>query len=171
MIAIDIETTGLDPEKHQILEFVAVLENGNFFHRLIKWNDYVINEYCLKLHKQLLGEITENKLTKTLIISIDDLGRQFTRWLGRNHTVTNYNVVGVNWAGFDGLFLKKVPEFPKWNYRVLELGSLYFDGLKVHGLEDIEPIDNAHRALPDAQATMRAFLRKRTELQSPEYVL
>lgn len=171
MIAIDIETTGLDPEKHQILEFAAVLENGSFFHHLIKHKDYVISEYCLKLHQQLLREITGNRLTTTLVIDINDLGHKFTNWLCSNHIEPNYDVVGVNWAGLDAQFLKKVPDFPKWNFRVLELGSLYFDGSKIPGLKEIEPIEDAHRALPDAQATMRAFLRKRTTLQSPEYVI
>ena len=198
MIAIDIETTGLDPEEHQILEFAAVFENGEHFHRLIRHDDYVISQYCLKLHKQLLKEIYIHDLDRTdlwsladkynikyntydgaeqllpklhnampPIISVDDLGHHFTSWLYTYGVDwSNYDVVGVNWAGFDGLFLKKVPEFPTWNYKVLELGSLYFDGTRVLGLKEIEPIDNPHRALPDAQATMKAFLRKRTELQS-----
>ena len=201
MIAIDIETTGLDPEKHQILEFAAVAENGDFFHRLIKWENYVISQYCLKLHKWLLKEIDfynldyyelcsladrysvayfEHTKTSELIpklaevipqvIDINDLGHQFTNWLYDCHIESNYDVVGVNFAGFDAQFLKKVPDFPKWNYRVLELGSLYFDGFKIPGLKEIEPIDNAHRALPDAQATMRAFLRKRSELQASEAI-
>jgi oligoribonuclease (3'-5' exoribonuclease) len=161
MIAIDIETTGLDSEKHQILEFAAVAETGEHFHRIIRYDDYVISEYCMRLHKQLLIEF----LNDPLAIPIGALGWQFENWLGTiGSVIDNYDVVGVNFAGFDGLFLKKVPGFPKWNYRVLDLGSLYFDGRRKPGLEEIEPIDNAHRALPDARATMRGFLRKEKEI-------
>ena len=154
MISIDIETTGLDPGTHQILEFAAVLENGDTFQMVIKHETYVIDAYCLKLHKELLKECIGHGTP------IGSLGSAFRRWLKKNDVKVPYHVVGANFGGFDGCFLKKVPNFPPWHYGVLEIGSLYFDGSLPRRLKDIEPIDNPHRALPDAEAVMRAYKRK-----------
>lgn len=170
-ISIDIETTGLDPDKHQILEFAAVvddLENPrplvslHIFQRLIRWDDYVINDYCLELHQNLLSLIHRNP---PITITIDQLGPEFSAWLyliGVTVGSDGYNVAGANFAGFDGLFLKKVPNFPKWHYRVLDVGNLYFEKsmTKLPGLNDVIPHASAHRALPDAMAVVKAVRKK-----------
>ncbi len=155
MISIDIETTGLNPDVHQILEFAAVLESGDSFQATIKHENYVLSPFCLKLHKELLVECEESG------IPLRELEHRFRMWL-REHTVKiPYRVVGANFGSFDGCFLKKVPNFPQWSYRVLEIGSLYFDGVLPRKLKDIELSIIPHRALPDAEAVMRAYLRKK----------
>lgn len=155
MIAIDIETTGLDPNVHQILEFAAVLEDGKSFQAIIRWEDFVINDFCLEMHKDLLPLCKEG-------IFLSVLGPMFRQWLQDcGQPTSNYKVVGANFAGFDAQFLKKVPEFPPWHYHVLEIGSLYFDGTRPRSLKDICPSETPHRALPDAKATMEAYLRRK----------
>ncbi len=167
-LSIDIETTGLDPEKHQILEFVAVfddLENPRpitelpTFHRMIRWNDYTINDFCLRLHKELLNEIQNHVQNIEKIITIDELGPQFLVWLRSVDVGQNYNVAGQNFAGFDGLFLKKVPNFPPWFYRVIETGTLYLrkDMDRLPGLSDYDRFSAGHRALLDAMSVVRAI--------------
>ena len=185
-IAIDIETTGLDPEKHQILEFAAVYDNLDNpvaidllpkFVRKIKWTDYVICAYCLDLHQELLREIqgeTANLIESPVfsndfgpiytdaVIRINRLVRDFGMWLGVLKITDGYNVAGKNFAGFDGLFLKKIPNFPPWYYRVIDVGSMYLtkEMNGVPGLKDISPIDDPHRALPDALAVVKAIRGK-----------
>ncbi len=155
MISIDIETTGPDPDVHQILEFAAVLENGDSFCVIIKHENYVLSAFCLELHKDLLPKCISYGLP------IRYLGHRFRMWLREHEIKLPYRVVGANFGSFDGCFLKKVPNFPPWSYRVLEIGSLYFDGTLPRKLEDIEQSTIPHRALPDAEAVMRAYLRKR----------
>lgn len=177
-VAIDIETTGLDPEKHQILEFAAIFDDLSLenlcepvellptFTRKIRWDDYVINHHCLEMHYKLLEEIEEEKgRVGTDVICIDYLACAFRRWLIANGIrSTGYNVAGKNFSGFDGLFLKQIPNFPEWNYRILDVGSMYLikEMDRLPGLTEIERIekDKMHRALPDAQAVVRAVRRK-----------
>lgn len=168
--SIDIETTGLDPEKHQILEFAAVyddLENPRpieqlpTFTRKIYWDDLVINQYCLKLHQQLLKEIAVDWAANRRydIITIDQLSGHFGAWLNLICSGNNYNVAGKNFAG---LFLKKVPDFPPWFYRVIDVGSLYLrpDMYQLPSLGDIIGNPSEHRALPDALNVVRAIREK-----------
>lgn len=170
-LSIDIETTGLDPDKHQILEFAAVLDDLEnprpmsvlrYYHRLIRWDDYVINDYCLDLHQNLLSLIHRNP---PMTILIDQLGPEFSAWLVMMGVKGQYNVAGANFAGFDGVFLKWVPEFPPWFYRVIDVGNLFFekDMDRLPGLEDIMPNDEPHRALPDAMSVVRAIRKKMLE--------
>lgn len=65
-VSIDLETTGLDPERHQIVEFGAVAtEHGDMtpidelpkFRAVILREDYNLNYYCAQLHKDLWEEI------------------------------------------------------------------------------------------------------------------
>jgi len=172
-ISIDIETTGLDPEKHQILEFAAVyddleqpkrLEHLPKFHRLICWDDYIISDYCLKLHEELLKELRDKNNPD--IITIEQLAGQFRSWLTLmyakfNFSNHNYNVAGKNFAGFDGLFLKKIPNFPKWHHRVIDVGSMYMqvDMNRLSSLEKITGV-TGHRALDDAMAVVAAIRNK-----------
>jgi len=167
-LSIDIETTGLDPEKHQILEFAAVFDDLEdplppsalrYFHRLIRWDDYVIAPYCLNLHSELLVLIQDSPLDT---ITIDQLGSEFAAWLKMMGVEGGYNVAGANFAGFDGVFLKKVPRFPSWFYRIIDVGNLYWEMSTgcLPGLEDIKPYDGAHRALADAMAVVSAVREK-----------
>ena len=176
-ISIDIETTGLDPEKHQILEFAAAyddlenpvpIEQLPTFVRRIYWDDLVINRYCLKLHRGLLKEIAEDHadLYETscgnIVTTIDQLSGHFMTWLSLIGVRKNYNVAGKNFAGFDGLFLKKVPGFPPWFYRVIDVGSMFLtrEMSKIPGLGKIVEGEPEHRALPDALAVVKAIRQK-----------
>lgn len=173
-ISVDIETTGLDPEKHQILEFAAVyddlenpvpIEELPVFVRRLYWDNLVISSYCMKLHQGLLQEIA-NKNDGD-VIRINQLASHFSHWLtdmyvkftAPNH---NYNVAGKNFAGFDGLFLKKVPRFPPWHYRVIDIGSMYLtpDMRQLPSLGEITGRPVSHRALDDALDVVRAIRAK-----------
>jgi oligoribonuclease len=72
-VSVDIETTGLDPVQHDILEFAAVLddtlfgtkgipqgpsvEQMPFFRAVIVEDDYTVTPYCGRLHFDLWKEI------------------------------------------------------------------------------------------------------------------
>ncbi len=167
-ISIDIETSGLDPEKHQILEFAAVLEDTEnqapllqlpTFHRLIRWNDITVSNYCRRMHYQLFEDIDKGA---GICTTIDQLSGHFCSWLNSNKVPLDYNVAGANFGGFDGLFLKKVPDFPPWFYRVIEVGSMYFDSKsdRLPGLDEIVSEVVTHRALEDALDVIKAIRAK-----------
>ncbi len=133
------------------------------FHRSIRWDDYTINDYCLRLHKELLYEIQNHVQNIENIITVDKLGVEFAAWLDKIGSIPrNYNVAGANFAGFDGAFLKKVPNFPPWSYRVIDVGTLYLqkDMDRLLGLSDIDCLATGHRALPDATAVVGAIRHK-----------
>lgn len=93
---------------------------------------------------------------------INELGWTFATWLGYNH----YDIVAVDFHNIRP-FLLKVPHFPAWNRRVLDLESLYFDGVKVPRFIDIahkRTTFNGARGI--AQVIMKAFLEKKKELLS-----
>ena len=89
---------------------------------------------------------------------IRNLGWTFNNWLSYNH----YNIVAID---FDSIkpFLLKVPDFPDWNRRVLDLESLYFNGVRIPRLIDIDPTWS-NDARVKARAIMQAFLSKKNEL-------
>ncbi len=166
-ISIDIETTGLDPEKHQILEFAAVLEDTEnqapllqlpTFHRLIRWEDITVSNYWRRMHYQLFIDIDKGA---GICTTIGQLSGHFCAWLNSNKVPLNYNVAGANFAGFDAQFLKKVPDFPPWFYRVIEVGSMYFDSKlgQLPSLSEIVGVAVTHRALEDALDVVKAIRR------------
>ena len=87
--AIDIETTGLDPHQHGVIEFAAVYADlaGTFepktFHRFIIPINMMWDFYCLKLHSALIQEIDQLAAAKdpSVVGSLDKVALQFKHWL------------------------------------------------------------------------------------------
>ena len=149
-VSIDIETTGIDPNKHQMIEFGAVIEDTEnmidldklpTFRALIQHNDYVVNPYCLTLHTELYKEICshkENIYTKDFVVLKDGklLGGAFANWLGLNGIDVDkkLNVAGKNFNGFDKLFLSKYMDgLVKFSHRALDPVALFVE------LNDVNP--------------------------------
>jgi hypothetical protein len=93
-LAIDIETTGLDDQKHGITEFAAVFTNlagtepPKKFYRYINPEDYVWSQYCLRLHADWLRRVLAAREAGVwecdgvkIVRNADALVTDFTTWL------------------------------------------------------------------------------------------
>jgi len=176
-ISIDIETTGLDPDKDQILE-VAMIEDDlseqkpldllRKLHVLVLHPRYNVDDFILNLHTQngLFADLARAKAimkdkcvlynADTIFCEINTLYSVLLPWLKE----PKYNVAGKNVSGFDIPFLTRIcPAFAKkFRRRTIDTAILYYqkgdDSLpdlseckKRSGLADICV---AHRAMGDA---------------------
>jgi DNA polymerase III alpha subunit (gram-positive type) len=144
-VAIDIETTGLDPNIHDIIEFGAVIDNlANplplnklpIYHALFAKENYTINPYCISLHKRIWDSLNKNEGN---IIEISDLMYGFSNFLVKNKVPYDKNmqsysitVAGKNFANFDLPFLKNKIPLNKWGevhfkHRFIDPAILYLD--------------------------------------------
>ena len=152
-VSIDVETTGLDPEKCQVIEFAAMIEDTSDpldFGRMPKFRCFVEHEEykgdaaAIKMNARVfdvLGGIRDAKnrgvyRVKNDIVPVGLLVERFASFLlknGFNPDETGrivINAAGKNLAGFDLPFLEKIP---KWNRligvsrRVLDPAILFAD--------------------------------------------
>ncbi len=155
-ISIDLETTGLDAENNQILEFGAVLEDTNnilpldklpTYHAYIKHPRGNIsgNIFALNLNAGIIANLKNEKDLKDQYnyVKVEDLADDFLAWCkiqgleikAKHHSSgTDYSctisVAGKNFAGFDRKFLDKVPDFSKkirMRQRVIDPAILFVD--------------------------------------------
>lgn len=179
LVAVDIETTGLDPNRHGIVEFGAVyfdLERSfepKTIHLQVYPENMVWSAYCLALHRELLNEIinrwgADDKFApgKPRILESPVLiGLHFRDWLiavcGQKDEQGNYRRTtgaGKNFGSFDLQFLLKSGGCEGiFRHRSLDPTTLYIDPI-----EDVPPELKlckeraglvprvAHRALADA---------------------
>ena len=151
-ISIDLETTGLDAESNQILEFGAVLEDTNNilpledlpqFHCYLKHpgGNITGNIFALNLNAGIIANLKNEKDLKDeyQYLKPDELADAFLAWLkiqgleikesyGKFHTTIT--VAGKNFAGFDRKFLNKIPDFSKkirMRARTLDPAILFLD--------------------------------------------
>jgi oligoribonuclease len=141
-VSIDIETTGLDPEKCQILQIGLIIEDTNnplAFKDIPKLN-------LILLNKNISGSIKALTMNADLICRIDvyndadaslknTMSNNFNakfinpeyavdeihQWLkengiGSGNGAIKFNVAGKNFGTFDKRFLEKLPN---WNSKIL----------------------------------------------------
>lgn len=154
-ISIDIETTGIDPNKDQILSIGAIIEDTNnllTFEECPKFHVALVNDriegspFALNMNKDLIGLISKwmnsDSDTQEVIESENNINftwaelvvRKFQSFLITNDFEAGYpmsiTVAGKNFGTFDKLFLEKLPE---WNdlirikQRIIDPAVLYVD--------------------------------------------
>ena len=167
-LSIDIETTGLKPECHQVLEVAAVLDWDRplmecpTFHSVINPGDMMSGSpYALAMNADLLRQISRGDCEKPL--SFTD---RFTNWLQSNGVSMDNKVtlLGKNVGTFDWQFLRRMPSFPTAyvNYRFLDVGSLYATREGISGqdaladalAEELDIPGQPHEALYDARVSL-----------------
>lgn len=175
-VALDVETTGRDPSKHQVLELALVVETD--------WATPVADLPCLRLtvdHPLICGEVKALTMNRDLLAEICQRGGDATRrdgwgrvrlflskFFGPDEKVT---VAGKNAAGFDLPFCEAT--FEGWErrrffHRVLDVGSLYCDPFADAHLPDTAecmrraglPGDVPHTALDDARLVVQMIRRR-----------
>ncbi len=171
-LSIDIETTGLDLQKANVLEIAAVFDDGVskvedllVFHELVAPQDTYYELYAMSMHSELLIELRSNAL-----FSIETVGSRFDRFI--EEIALKYpevkfplTIAGKNASGFDLPILKN-KGFPiLYSHRVIDVGSVYFSDFGyVPSLNEInekigyEPVK--HRALDDAYNVIYAVRNK-----------
>ncbi len=178
-VSIDIETTGLDPETCQVLEFGAVIDDWKtpieqlpVFRRIMFHRTVTGTPYAMALNADLLRQIA-NPPTNALdrpgfdgFCLPEDLGYQFAAWLRSCSLDPKYlQAAGKNFGTFDLQFLKRLPRFNQsidFCHRVLDPAILFWQS------EDEKFPDSktcyeragidtkvAHTAVEDALAVVR----------------
>jgi hypothetical protein len=114
-LSIDIETTGLDHTRHQMIEFGCVWDRVGHervsFRALVLHKDYTFDPYCVTLHTQLFEEINALEEVDTLscdgaatksVCTPDTLPTNFRCWLEDNGwDGGKLNITGKNYSSFD----------------------------------------------------------------------
>lgn len=166
-VSIDIETSGLNPKKDQILSFGAIIEDtskmlsfedcpkfyATVIHRRIKgspkallMNVDLIKDISDYLENEDLSLDDENNTWNGFFIDSFLLTESFTTFLhthGFRHVNSKYriNVAGKNFAMFDMLFLNNLPGWNchvHVNKRVLDPAILYFDLIRDSELPSLD---------------------------------
>jgi len=146
-ISLDLETGGLNPNQHPILEVGAVIEDTvNFkplvelptFHCMISHDQITGSAYALQLNYRILKELA--KPTGNIkILKSHEVGLCFYNWLKENgfesdeNNLLTINVAGKNFSQFDMKFLEKLPKFfdrLKFKQRVIDPAILFMDWKK-----------------------------------------
>ena len=148
-VSIDIETTGLDPEVHDVVEVGAVIDDFTnpkpldelpTFHCYVRMRNYVLDPYCAFLHQAIFHRISkfpdEEVSDKWNFYTKKEVVHKFADFLndngfnsGRDSRYT-ISAAGKNFGAFDLQFLNKQLEFDKvirFRHRFLDPGILYFD--------------------------------------------
>ena len=176
-ISIDVETSGVDPQQHQILEIAAVawdhedINECSFFRATVDprfgrqegryGSGNIVGEpRALIMNQRLLKDIGEGNG-----FASKEISQQFRNWATWE---TPLNAVGLNYGGFDHQFLKFFPDWPLelFGYRFTEVGSLFVtnegpvsgtaamsDAAERHGIEG-----RPHEALFDAKCALAILM-------------
>jgi len=186
-VAIDIETTGLDLEKDQVLQVALVYEDTNkaeawevqdlpFFEALIYHERVEGHPFALNMNHEIIeafadfdaSEATAELRGRTVQVyeDLDSVLDDAMIWLANLHDCHGpYNAAGKNAAGFDLPFLGH-----RWrklfHYRVIDPGSVALGGQpfrwqhnRVGSLKELYDNHCPHDALADARGVVET-LRK-----------
>jgi len=170
-ISIDIETTGLDHNNHQIIEFAAVLPNGSHFTKFVVHPEYRGSAIAIAMNKRIFDALSKFQTEKlqagpgTPYVHAAELYYEFRHWLEANGIIEQAHPIGKNYSGFDAQFLRTLNcEFPTlFHYRALDIGSMYATDSGVPGLKELvdkwpEVVQHIpgelHDALYDARVCM-----------------
>lgn len=152
-VSIDLETTGLNPETCQILEFGAVIDDWHSpvkelprFHCYIGPRDgegFYGSPYALVLNVDILRRFTSDD---PLRYSEHELGKKFATWL-QTHGIdsAHVNAAGKNFSSFDLQFLKRLPNFSehiRFRHRAIDPAAFYWR-------------PDQDKALPDTKTCLR----------------
>lgn len=148
-VSVDIETTGLDPNKNQIIEFAAVIEDTEnikpieelpYFSKLVLHKEYTWNSIAARMNQDIWKEIQEieeeqgkiftmNRRSGDKWIIPDVLFIEFSYFLNA-HLGQKQQIVaaGKNFGAFDLQFLKKLPDSEVvFHHRFIDPAMLFMD--------------------------------------------
>lgn len=189
-LSIDIETTGLDPQKNQILEFGAVAIDtscGNApyvddFRAVFIHQELTGNPIALTMNKELINDIScvlkskdfdfniqnELELNDVCVRSSEEFQKYFDQWLERIGFTERLTLAGKNLASFDLKFLEAAGIKIKYRHRMIDPAILYVDWSTDETLPDLQQcLDRAgieksveHTSIADAMDVAELVLKK-----------
>jgi hypothetical protein len=138
-VSIDIETTGLDSDSCDIIEFAAIIDDLksqkpidklSFFHAYILppigSGQYKGQPYALSMHSKIFKRIAT--LEKPyMYLQTFELAETFSNWLSNQDVTGRITVAGKNYGMFDDRFLRDNDwkEYVGMHHRVLD-PAMYF---------------------------------------------
>lgn len=180
-VAIDIETTGLNPKKCQIIEFGAVVDDLRVqapldqlpkFQTYIRHSFYSGDAYALHLNADIFYKISRGEGD---IANPEELFGMFYNFLTKEggyetNKPPKINVAGKNFGSFDKNFLDCLPnrDWVKFHHRSIDPGNLYFDPIIDDELPSLGkcldraglPSEVSHKALEDALQVVKLVRKK-----------
>lgn len=179
-VSMDIETTGLDPDYCQVLEFGAVIddlakprEDRKTFHCFVLHDRIAGEPYALQMNHEILRILSDpKKHPQYTFLKPHELAYQLKLWLERNTPESkSHTPSGKNFAGFDWRFLRRLNGWQdniRLRHRYIDPAELWWnpdeDGtvlpdsdtcVKRAGMNK----STAHRALADAIDTCELVRR------------
>jgi DNA polymerase III epsilon subunit-like protein len=143
-VSIDLETTGTRPDRHQILEFGAIIENTRQhtdlqnlprFKRIVKHGEYTGQAFAFNLNARIFQELVKPTGAAT-ICEAQELAIQFKDFLINHGFEPEENgciyiqAAGKNFASFDLLFLQQLPNWRdhiRISHKILDPVMYYVD--------------------------------------------
>jgi len=186
-VSIDIETTGLNHDICNVIEFAAIvddlkvqapLEKLPRFQTYILQDHYVGEPFALAMHAETFRKIANWQKTGAIVCTPADLLPRFQTFLtslcgyAPDHKgITKINVAGKNFGNFDSKFLEKLPHHNicvRFHHRMLDPGTLYFDPNEDNEVPSTEVCmkragiqgDVKHTALEDALNVIKLLRHK-----------
>lgn len=178
-ISVDCETCGLNPKKHTLLQFGAIIIDTNKplsfdespkFEVILETSEYIGTPFALSMHKEIFKELALPSKERTKrIIPLQELPERFAMWLvmeGLAESITkpiSIQVAGKNFGSFDLQFLQEQlvtwDTYIKVSHRILDPAILYLDPAIDERLPNLEECKKragftntsvAHTTLEDA---------------------
>lgn len=188
-ISIDIETTGLDPQKNQILEFGAIAIDTSYptvpyiaeFRAVFIHQSLTGNPIALTMNAELISDISNVLKTKSFdydtcnisgnnvyVRNTEEFQKYFDTWLESINFTERLTLAGKNLASFDLKFIEAAGIKIKYRHRMIDPAILYVDWEKDETLPDLQQcLDRAgivksveHTSLGDAGDVAELVLKK-----------
>ncbi|WP_026463676.1 exonuclease domain-containing protein [Adhaeribacter aquaticus] len=180
-VSIDLETTGTDPDRHQIIEFGAVIENTHKnlelenlprFKRVVKHPEYIGMAFALNMNARIFQELVQ-PTGSTQVCAANELAEQFKDFLVNNgfdaeeKGYVRITAAGKNFGTFDLQFLNKLTNWLdhiRISHKILDPTMYYINYQEDEALPSLEECKKragfedatvTHDALDDALDVVR----------------
>ena len=172
-ISIDIETTGTDDQRHQVLEIAAVYNQQGVdvmscphFQALVDPGEIIGEPYALNMNARLLERLAKEEVDSPAVVMTSLM--DWVSDIQHHFDIDRFHLIGKNVGSFDYQFLKRMPcwEEAYFSYRHLEIGSLFSTPGGISGQSDLYATRSVgtikgreHEALYDARVSLELARR------------
>ena len=157
---LDVETTGLAPGRHRLLEVGVVLvrggEVGSFYSRLVN-PERRIPQFITQFTGISESMVRRSAKAATVL-------RELRDFIGERPVVGHNVGFDLGFLGYEAERCGLVPAFPIEGVDTIALARRYLPGMRRAKLDRVAaalhiPVRDRHRALPDARVTAQVFVQ------------